>query len=157
MKEWDDSPVNSNLKKYINNRLGTLREQHRRGVESDMIKKLTKLHGGNIKLPRPTCGYTNLTDLVLTQDQEDILNMGINCHYLTKPRPHRKRLEIETLLDDIQQLEAKGKVTTSPDLQPSLLAEAAKNRGSFHSQKVKKQHILAAKQLRENKEIVIRR
>ena len=94
---------------------------------------------------------------MLTQDQEDILNMGINCHYLTKPRPHRKRLEIKTLLDDIQQLEAKGKVTTSPDLQPSLLAEAAKNRGSFHSQKVKKHHILAAKQLRENNEIVIRR
>ncbi|XP_045124906.1 uncharacterized protein LOC123512546 [Portunus trituberculatus] len=89
--------------------------------------------------------------------QEDILNMGIQCHYLTKPHSHRKRLEIETLLDDIQELEKKGKVTTSPDLQPSLLAEASKSRGSFHSQKVKRHHILAAKQLRENKEIIIRR
>lgn len=82
--------------------------------------------------------------------------MGFNCHYLTKPRPYRKRLEIETLLDDIQQLEKNGKVTTSPDLQPSLLADSPKNRGSFHRQRIKKHHILAAKELRENKEIVIR-
>ncbi|MPC84134.1 hypothetical protein E2C01_078861 [Portunus trituberculatus] len=136
-------------------RLLILCKPHHRGIESGMIKKLTKLYGGNIKLPCPICGYTNLTDLVLTQDQEDIMNVGLNCHFLTKPHPHCKRIEIKMLLDDIQQLESKKKVTTSSDLQSTLLAEAAKSRGSFQSSKVKKNHILAAKQLRENKEIVM--
>ncbi|KAK3874080.1 hypothetical protein Pcinc_020950 [Petrolisthes cinctipes] len=59
--------------------------------------------------------------------------MGLNCHYMTKPKPHRKRLEMEILLDDIHQLEKNGKITTSTALQPTLLAEAAKTRGVYHS------------------------
>ncbi|KAK3896211.1 hypothetical protein Pcinc_000133 [Petrolisthes cinctipes] len=52
---------------------------------------------------------------------------------MTKPKPHRKRLEMEILLDDIHQLEKNGKITTSTALQPTLLAEAAKTRGVYHS------------------------
>ncbi|XP_076045750.1 uncharacterized protein LOC143027993 [Oratosquilla oratoria] len=83
--------------------------------------------------------------------------MGLNCHYLTKPRPHRKRLEIEVLLDDIQHLEKAGQVKTTPDLQPALLAEANKTRGSYHSKFVNGNHLLAAKELRNNPDITIRR
>ncbi|KAK3892260.1 hypothetical protein Pcinc_003881 [Petrolisthes cinctipes] len=78
-------------------------------------------------------GYVNLTNTTLTPDQQDLLNMGLNCHYMTKPKPHRKRLEMEILLDDIHQLEKNGKITTSTALQPTLLAEAAKTRGVYHS------------------------
>ncbi|MPC68551.1 hypothetical protein E2C01_062753 [Portunus trituberculatus] len=151
MEEWDGSPINNTIKQQISNRLETLRSQHRQRVESDMIKKLAKLLGDNIKLPRPNRGYTNLTDVVLTQDQEDILNMGIQCHYLTKPRPHRKRLEIETLLDDIQELEKK-EVTTSPNLQPSLLAEEGKT-----LRELKDTTYLQLNSCEKTKEIVIRR
>ncbi|KAK3887808.1 hypothetical protein Pcinc_008087 [Petrolisthes cinctipes] len=52
---------------------------------------------------------------------------------MTKPKLHRKRLEMEILLDDIHQLEKNGKITTSTALQPTLLAEAAKTRGVYHS------------------------
>ena len=84
-------------------------------------------------MPRPTTGFVNLSDVDLTPDQEELLNMGLNCHYLSNPRPHRKRLEIEVLLDDILQLEKAGKVKIAHDLQPSPLAEAAKSRGSHRS------------------------
>ncbi|KAK3882467.1 hypothetical protein Pcinc_013174 [Petrolisthes cinctipes] len=43
------------------------------------------------------------------------------------PGPHRKRLEIEVMMDDIHKLEKAGKVRTSLDLQPSLLTEAGKS------------------------------
>ncbi|KAK3886043.1 hypothetical protein Pcinc_009776 [Petrolisthes cinctipes] len=83
--------------------------------------------------------------------------MGLNCHYMTKPKPHRKRLEMEILLGDIHQLEKNGKITTSTALQPTLLAEAAKTRGVHHSKLLNKNHFLASKQLRDNPEIIIRR
>ncbi|KAK3894976.1 hypothetical protein Pcinc_001269 [Petrolisthes cinctipes] len=51
--------------------------------------------------------YVNLTDTTLTPDQQDLLNMGLNCHYMTKPKPHQKRLKMEILLDYIHQLERK--------------------------------------------------
>ncbi|KAK3889265.1 hypothetical protein Pcinc_006830 [Petrolisthes cinctipes] len=118
-----------------------LREQHRWKEETNGIKKLSRFHGGNIKLPRPTKGYINLSNTDLTPEQEDLLNKGLNCHYQTKPQPHRKRLEIEVMMDDIHKLEKAGKVRTSPDLQPSLLTEAGKSRGSHHSKNIEKKHI----------------
>ncbi|KAK3887709.1 hypothetical protein Pcinc_008194 [Petrolisthes cinctipes] len=82
--------------------------------------------------------------------------MGLNCHYMTKPKPHRKRLEMEILLGDIHQLEKNGKITTSTALQPTLLAEAAKTRGVYNSKLLNKNHFLASKQLRDNPDIIIR-
>ncbi|KAK3886248.1 hypothetical protein Pcinc_009602 [Petrolisthes cinctipes] len=102
-------------------------------------------------------GYVNLTGTTLTPDQQDLLNMGLNCHYMTKPKPHRKRLEMEILLGDIHQLEKNGKITTSTALQPTLLAEAAKTRGVYNSKLLNKNHFLASKQLRDNPDIIIRR
>ncbi|KAK3894074.1 hypothetical protein Pcinc_002176 [Petrolisthes cinctipes] len=101
-------------------------------------------------------GYVNLTDTTLTPDQQDLLNMGLNCHYMTKPKPHRKRLEMEILLGDIHQLEKNGKITTSTALQPTLLAEAAKTRGVYNSKLLNKNHFLASKQLRDSPDIIIR-
>ncbi|KAK3896264.1 hypothetical protein Pcinc_000008 [Petrolisthes cinctipes] len=76
---------------------------------------------------------------------------------MTKPKPHRKRLEMEILLGDIHQLEKNGKITTSTALQPTLLAEAAKTRGVYNSKLLNKNHFLASKQLRDNPDIIIRR
>ena len=154
---WNTASVPDHLRTAINEKLATLQTQHRRKEESTVIKKLSRLYGGNIKLPRPTAGYINLSNTDLTPDQEELLNKGLNCHYQTKPRPHRKRLEIEVMLDDIHKLEKAGKVRTSPDLQPSLLSEANKSRGSHQSKTISKKHIQAAKQLRDNPTITIRR
>lgn len=103
-----------------------------------------------VKLPQPRKAFINLApDLELTEDQEELLNLGFNCHFMNKPRPHRKRLEMEILLDDIHSLERSGKVITSSNLAASFLAEAAKQRGSFQSRILQKKHFVTAKQLRE--------
>ena len=112
------------LRDNIDKELARLRTQHRQGVESRNIAKLSRLYGGNIKLPRPTSGYINLVpELELTYDQEELLNFGLNCHFNTKPRQHRKRMELEVLLDNIQTLEKAGKVTTSNELHLHLKKE----------------------------------
>ncbi|KAK3896276.1 hypothetical protein Pcinc_000020 [Petrolisthes cinctipes] len=100
---------------------------------------------GSVDQESGRAGYVNLTDTTLTPDQQDLLNMGLNCHYMTKPKPHRKRLEMEILLDDIHQLEKNGKFTTLTALQPTLLAEAAKTRGVYHSKLLSKNNYLASK------------
>ncbi|XP_076069752.1 uncharacterized protein LOC143041628 [Oratosquilla oratoria] len=83
--------------------------------------------------------------------------MGLNCQYLSKPRHYRKGLEIEVLLDDIQHLEKAGQVKTTPDLQPAILPEANRIRGSYHSKFININHLFTAKELRNNPDITIRR
>ncbi|XP_050691560.1 uncharacterized protein LOC126983104 [Eriocheir sinensis] len=83
--------------------------------------------------------------------------MGLNCHFMTKPRKHRKRLELEALLDRIQNLEKDGKVETSNELQASIIAEASKQREHYQSRQLEKRQREAAKQLRSKEEIIIRR
>ncbi|KAK3883819.1 hypothetical protein Pcinc_011882 [Petrolisthes cinctipes] len=45
-------------------------------------KKLVNINGGQIK-HQPTKGYINLTKKVLTPDQEELLNFGLNCLILS--------------------------------------------------------------------------
>ena len=158
VRKWQNMETSEDMRQSVNNELSRLRTQHRQGVECRSITKLSKLYGGNIKLPRPTCGYVNLVPgLELTQDQEELLNFGLNCHFNVKPRKHRKRIELEVLLDNIHSLEKAGKVTTTTDLQSHLITEASKERGPFRSSLVHQRHIEAAKQLKSNENIIIRR
>ncbi|XP_064106786.1 uncharacterized protein LOC135215761 [Macrobrachium nipponense] len=88
-------------------------------------------------------------------EQDDLLNLGLNCHFMTKPRKHEKRMEIELLLDSIQQLEAKKILKTSDALQPLLLAEALTDRGNYTSGIFTKELKDAAADLKKNEEITI--
>ena len=154
---WNLTSISEALRNEINHSLNALINQHRRGIEANNLRKLSNLYGGNLKIPKPIKGYINLANIELTPDQEDLLNKGLNCHFMSKPKPHRKRIEMEVLLDDIQKLEKDGKVSTTPELQHLLLTEATRSRGSYQSKIINKKHHTAAKQLRENNDIIIRR
>jgi hypothetical protein len=54
--------------------------------------------GGKSKTWKATEGYINLTDIELTPQQKDYINLGLNCHYMSKPHIRLKRVEIEMLL-----------------------------------------------------------
>ncbi|XP_076038507.1 uncharacterized protein LOC143023777 [Oratosquilla oratoria] len=73
------------------------------------------------------------------------------------PAVTRERVEIEVLLENIYALEHDGKVSTSPNLSVELLAEAGKSRVSYKSRLVDASLKKAARELRENEDIVIRR
>ena len=157
-EEWGSRDVEPVLRDSVDAALRNLDDQHRSSAERCTLRKLVVLNGGNLKVARPKKGYINLSDVELSAAQEELLDLGLNCHILSKPRPHEKRLEIEVLLDDIQQLEKKKTITTTgPALQAELLAEAGKRRGHHKSSILRPELKEAAKQLRNNKDITVRR
>lgn len=83
--------------------------------------------------------------------------MDISSHVLSKPSKHQKGVEIETLIDDVQQLAKQKKVMVEPTFQAEMVAEASKTRGSYTSKVLEKRHVEASKQLREDPSITIRR
>ena len=68
----------------------------------------------------------------------------------------KKRLEVEVFLDNILRLEGKGEVTVSDSLQPELLTEANKTRGSYRGRILTKELRDAAKRLRHWTDITIK-
>ena len=155
---WNSANVPSPTKEDIETQLARLKDQHKQGVEANSIKKLSKLYGGNIKIPHPKEGYLNLVpDLILTDEQKELLNLGLNCHYASRRDPIKKRLELEILLEDLQKLQQKGEVALDNELPAALVSESAIQRGSSYSKIIRKEHIEAAKALRNNENISIRR
>ena len=121
------------------------------------IKKLSKLYGGPLLLPEASDGYVNLSNTELTQDQKQVLNLGLNCHIQTKFNSIEKQADLELLYQDIQKLEKDKKVVVDEQLKEQLLAEATKARGSTKSRLLSDDLKSAARALRENDNIVTRK
>ena len=125
--------------------------------ERGILSKISRLNGGCVKTPREIQAFVNLSEYEPTPDERKLLNLGLNCHYIKKPDPLKKRLEIEVLLDSVFRLESSGKVHVSDSLQHELIAESNKDRGPYRSQLYNREMKDAAKKLRENNGITIRR
>jgi PHD/YefM family antitoxin component YafN of YafNO toxin-antitoxin module len=155
-RQWDNCDVPVDTRKKVEEELLKITEQHRLVTETRTTKKILAL-GGRIRKCKAPEGYINLTDLELTPKQKEFLNLGLNCHYITKPQIHSKRVEIEMLLNNILELEREKKVKTSLTLRAELLAEAVTARGSYKSKVLTSDLREAAKQLRENEKIIVRK
>ena len=80
-------------------------ERHQQWIANTRIqKKLTTLNRGPVRNERPAQGFINLSTTTLTQQQEKLLNLGLNCHYIRRPHPETKRIEIECLIDNLLSL-----------------------------------------------------
>ena len=132
-------------------------ERFRATTRTRHEKKLWILHGGPVRSERPKDGFINLTNKQLTKDQEKFLNYGLNCHYMRKPRPEEKRLETETFIDRLLLLQEENKISLSPTVVDELVGESGRQRGSFYSNILTKELREAAKQLREDDDIIIRK
>lgn len=119
--------------------------------------KLVKLNGGNIKYPCPVKRYASLTDKTYRQDQEDLFDLGLNCHILSIPKKFEKRLDCEVLLDNLDKLTKKGRITVEPTLKQEVIAKALKTRGHHNFTIIEKRRIDAAKQLKNYSNITIRK
>ena len=83
--------------------------------------------------------------------------MGIQG-YLYVPKAHNSTKHFsESLLQFIFSLEDRGAVTTTDELQPLLLAKALQDRGNYRSSILNPRLRKAAKNLRQNEDVVIRR
>ena len=128
-------------------------QQHRQNI----LKKLCKLYKGNIILPNLKDNYVNLSKLNLTNDQKEFLNLGPNCHLKTRFDPVNKKTEIEMLFQSISKLQTEGKITVDPNLRDLLKAEGLKNRSTKCNSILTKELKLAAKELKNNPEITIKK
>ena len=154
-REWDSISVSD--KQPIIHALQHLADQDYQRKERDVLHKITRINGGSVKAPKETQAFINLSDYEPTPDEKKLLNLGLNCHFIKKPDPLKKRLEVEVLLDNVFKLENEGKVEVGDSLQHELIAEASKDRGPYRSRIFNKDLREAAKKLRENQGITVRR
>ena len=123
----------------------------------NMMKKLSRLSGHEIFLPEECNRYINLSKYKLSKSEETLLNMGLNCHVMNPVDKYRKKVELEILYDDILKLQSDGIIEVKSDLRDQLRAEGTKVRGKKKSSVLTAEIKQAAKSLRENEEVVIRR
>ena len=117
-----------------------------------------RCNSGFLRIPqRQERSYINLTNYSPTPEEEEVLQLGLNCHVVESPKEVDKRIEIESLLESIFSLEDRGAVTTTNELQPLLLTEALQDRGNYRSRILNSRLRKAAKDLRQNEDVVIRR
>ena len=156
-QEWDALGEHPN-REEIRRKIQELKDQDYSNRERTILRKLVRCNGGHLRIPQKEgTSYVNLTDYIPTAAEHSLLQMGLNCHILEKPKPGAKRIEIEVLLDSIFALEDRGKLRISDDLQPLLLAEALRDEGNYRSNLMTSEMRNAAKALREKENIVIRR
>ena len=125
--------------------------------ERTVIRKLVNINGGKLYVRKNDKKYVNLTEFTPSTKEDELLQLGLSCHYMETPKQHEKALEIELLLDLIYKHERNGKLLTSDDLPYVLLAEAAATRGDHRSKVVTRELRDAAKSLRERQGITVRR
>ena len=137
--------------------LKNLEIAHTEIVRTRVQRKLAKLYGGHIVVPENKDCFINLSDYQLKEDEKEVLNLGLNCHYLPKSSRQRKKAEIELLYQQICQLAGSGKLEVNPDIQEQLQAESTRLRGSKRSSLISPRLRRAANNLRDNPDIIIRR
>lgn len=155
--ELSASDLDANTKQGLLKCLDEKAENCDHANKARIAKKLSNIYGGNINLPEQKQGYVNLSSVELTKEQHDFLNLGLNCHIQSKRKGIDKKTELELLYQDILQLEKDNKVTIKGDLKGELVGEGNKLRGNSNSKLLTKELKEAAKQLKENDRIIIRR
>ena len=154
---WNNQDIPQHFRTTVNSCLDSQVNDHLTQTRRRVAKKLEVLYGGPIETASHNDKFINLSNVSLTPSQTKLLNLGLNCPYLTKPKPFDKRVNLEILLDDIQNLASTGKVSVSPDLQSEIIREANVKRGQYNSAIMTPELRSAAKELRNNKDITIRK
>ena len=137
--------------------LGEILEAFEDAVKTRITRKLSALYGGKVCLPVSCDSFVNLSSYKLTRAQKDLLNLGLNCSYYPKRNQQEKKAELELLYEQICDHHKAGRIQVNPDVQEQLLAEGTKQRGSHKSHIVTPRLREAARELRDNPDLIIRR
>ncbi|XP_076042094.1 uncharacterized protein LOC143025994 [Oratosquilla oratoria] len=147
----------SHLRDEIERALHHSLSMHANATESRVQKKLSRLYGGKMLIPKSTDGFINLSDYPLSDHQKEFLNLGLKCNYMPHFKKEEKTAELELLYRNLCELHKKGKIDMNPDIKELLQAESTKHRAHGRSSLLTAELRQAAKELRENNDIVIRR
>ncbi|XP_043202155.1 uncharacterized protein LOC122370546 isoform X1 [Amphibalanus amphitrite] len=155
--ELNNRNLEASIKEELLKCLDEKAENCNHANKAKIAKKLSNIYGGTFNLPLQKQGYVNLSSIELTNEQHNFLNLGLNCHIQSKRKGIDKKTELEVLYQDILQLEKNEKVVIKGDLKGELIGEGNKLRGNSNSKLLTKELKEAAKQLRDNDKIIIRR
>ena len=126
-------------------------------LKAKTLKKLNQLYNGQIFLKEETNCYVNLSQYELTENEKEFLNLGINFHLQPKYDRLTKKTELELLYNNLVNLGNKNKITINQDLQEQLASEGTKHRNRYNRNQLPTHLKDAAKKLRDNKDIIIRK
>ena len=123
-----------------------------------MAKKLSNLYKNPFVLPEDGSDtFVNLSDYTLTGDEKVLLNLGLNCHIKSPMEKYKVKVELEILYEQLLHLKNNDIVDIEPELQDRLKGAASWFYSKEHSSILTPELRAAAKSLRENPDIVIRR
>lgn len=108
-------------------------------------------------MPRPSEGYTNLSSVQLSKDEQDFLNLGINHKIAPKYDLAQKKAELEILYQDVLSLRGKRKIDVNPNIKEQLMAESTKDRSRPGRRSLSPRLLRAAKELKRKADIQIRK
>ena len=158
-------PLEGDLKDPVTLALNSILDNYSNITKTRIVKKLNSLYHGRhtvgpsdsicVKTENPT--FINLSKYELTPDEKEFLSLGLNCHIRPKYDKVQKQVEIEMLYQSLLKLEENKKIEIKTGLADQLKGESRKHRNSKESSILTPMLIKAAKKLKSNEDIVIRR
>ena len=155
--ELDKHQLTENIKNNINRALDEQLEHSEKIIKTRITKKLSNLYDGEIYIKEDTPGYINLSNFSLTAEQQEFLNLGLNCHVQGKYSKIEKKTNIETLYQSLLNLEKENKITINPNIADQLRSEGTKHRNKIGKSIISPSLSKAACELKHNENIVIKR
>ena len=128
-------------------------------IKLESPKKISRIYGGDVKLPERKEGYVNLSSVQLTEAQQKLLNLGLNCqseNVQSENNSIDEKADIELLYRDILHLENGKKVEVRREFQDELIGEGAKLRGVTNSKILTPELREAGRELRDDERIIVR-
>ena len=150
-------------KNSIISEINLLLENHNRVSETRVLKKLNSLYGSKgtfnrgIFLPEDKDSYLNFSHYTLSDTEKEFLNLGLNYHVQPKYSQLEKEAELEALYNNLLNLENKKVIKVHSRLGDLLTSEATKHRNPKYVPSIPHNLREAAKSLRSNEDIVIRK
>ena len=145
------------LKLPVEEEMDAILQNHELVTKTKTMKKLNKLYQGEIKLKETSESFINLSNYQPTIEQKQFLNMGLNYHLQPKYIKLEKSTQLEILYQDLLKLESTKHITINPNLCDQLRSESTKHRNCYYKSKITPKLKLAAKELFENQNIIIKK
>lgn len=157
LKEELKSTADEDLYKSFTDKITEIVQNTTHNLDRKHIEKLNRLYNGRMYVAENSDKFINLSTHQFTQEERDVLNLGLNCHIQRKIDPIKKKMDIEILYQNLTQMEKDGKITIKPEISDALRNEGNKIRSNNHTKLLTKTQRTACKLLKENQNIIIRK
>ena len=129
----------------------------KRSLHAKHINKLNRMYNGQMYLAENNAKFLNLSSYALSEEEKEVLNLGLNCHIQRKIDPIKRKMEIEILFQNLADMERQGKIRMKNEIADSLRKEGNIIRSNNHSKLLTKKQREACKNLKNNNDIIIRK